>query len=103
MTKSETKSIKSLIKESVRKPSFRFGSLVMEVDHQFIGEKMKAYRLVKQVRAIDVADSLKISKTLVNFLESGRRLWSLEMLKAYLRAVKAAERNGRSERAKTKK
>ena len=98
--------IESIVKESVKKPSPRFGPLVMEVDHEIIGKKMKDFRKLKRVMAVDVAKKLKISKTLVNFLETGRRLWSLETMKDYTRAVRDAkkERPGQQvERIKTKK
>lgn len=85
-------SVENLVKESVRVPSSRFGELVMEVDHKFIGGKMKTYRIARRVKAIEVAKQLKISKTLLNFLENGKRFWTLEIMKGYIRAVKQAER-----------
>jgi len=98
--------LESIVKESVKKPSPRFGPLVMEVDHQIIGRKMKDFRMLKRVMAVDVAKKLEISKTLVNFLETGRRLWSLGTMKDYTQAVREVRREqlGRQvETTKTKK
>lgn len=84
--------IENIVKDSVKKPSPRFGDLVMEVDHQIIGQKMRDFRILEQVMAVDVAKKLNISKTLINFLETGRRLWSLEIMKDYVRAVKETKK-----------
>jgi len=72
--------LKRIVEKSVTIPSQAFGELVLEVDHKFIGERMKADRLYRGVRAMDVAKKLSVSKTLVNFLENGKRSWTLELM-----------------------
>lgn len=93
--KSINNKAKELIKLSLQKPSEAFGDLVFEVDHRFLGAKVKKYRQHYSVKAVNVAEQLGISKVQLHFLEIGRKQWSYKTLVDYLDAVKVCRVNNK--------
>ena len=80
---------KEMVQQSVQSPSKRFGSWLLEVDHELLGEKARAFRLKHNVKAVQVGEVLGLDRVRICCLETGRKAWSAEELKDYLRAVRA--------------
>ena len=89
---------RGLVKSAIRIESMAFGDLHHEVDHAYIGEFLRLHRLSLKVKAVDVAEEMKVSKSLIALLEKGERNWDIRRIKFYAKAVDKL-----SERAKAKK
>ena len=79
--------IEDLVEEVTTKPSNKFGTLVLEIDHKLLGQKVRGYRLKNKVKAVLVAKELGLSKVQLHFMEIGRRQWDIKSLKKYIQSV----------------
>lgn len=79
--------ITRIVEQTLTKPSSAFGRLVPILDFAAMGRLAKEFRLKKNVPAKNIAKELKLSKTAINFLETGNKKWTRKLLEAYLAAV----------------
>lgn len=88
-----TSFIREIVRESIRKPSDEFGKMVLEVDHQFIGQKMRTLRMSKNVQSSEIAKRMGFaSVSSITFLENGNRYWNKELMRRYIVAVRQLSR-----------
>jgi hypothetical protein len=89
---------RKLIRKACVKPSENFGELVLEVDHEMLGQLARKHREQEGIKAVRIADALSISKCRLNFLETGYKRWTRDILRNYLSAVYTFHRKAKSER-----
>jgi predicted transcriptional regulator len=58
-----------------------------EIDHIALGHDMRAERESRGIAQAEVARALKLSKSFISDLESGRRNWTPKLIERYLKAV----------------
>jgi len=89
------KKARRFFRYAIAKPSDRFPSWFIEVDHSRLGERVRLYRISRHVQALEVGEELGLSKVQVHFLETGRKAWDEEILRDYIRAVEELDLAGK--------
>jgi len=87
--------VEDIIKASLIKPSPRFGDAFKVPCDEKIGMLVCSIRKELNVRAVEIATRLRISKCKIHFLESGQRSWSIGILKSYIAAAFSIAREKR--------
>ena len=59
------------------------------VNHRIIGNAFKGERLKlrPKVKLKDFADKIRVESSLLSYLESGKRSWTMELVKDYANAI----------------
>lgn len=76
-------------KHNVFSDGGRWNGLVPEVSDDLLGSDMKAFRVEKRVKQVDVASRMKVEACVVSNLEAGRLHWDAEKVLKYVDAVLA--------------
>ena len=87
-----TQIAQEMIRDSVKAPSRKFGSLLLELDNELLGKKATQFRLEHNVKAVEVAKVLKLTRAAICRLETGRKAWDKHSLQTYLAAVRQIAR-----------